>query len=133
LPGQDVAAEGFVEQLLERFYTAYKALYGRTVSGSEVEVITWRVRVSGPRSDVTATAIGGGRGVGQEPLKGRRPVYFDELGKYVETPVYDHYALTPEMQIQGPAIIEQRESTVVVGPSATASVDAQQNLIMLLA
>ena len=47
--------------------------------------------------------------------------------------MYDHYALTPDMQIQGPAIIEQRESTVVVGPSATASVDAQQNLIMLLA
>ncbi|MFM0702772.1 hydantoinase/oxoprolinase family protein [Paraburkholderia sediminicola] len=133
LPDQDLASAGFVEELLARFYTAYEALYGRTVSGSEVEVITWRVRVSGPRSHVTTGHIGGGRGTKKDPLKGSRPVYFDELGQYVETCVYDHYALTPDMQIQGPAIIEQRESTVVVGPSATASVDAQQNLIMLLA
>jgi N-methylhydantoinase A len=133
LPDQDLASAGFVEELLARFYTAYEALYGRTVSGSEVEVITWRVRVSGPRSHVTTGHIGGGRGTKKDPLKGSRPVYFDELGQYVETRVYDHYALTPDMQIQGPAIIEQRESTVVVGPSATASVDAQQNLIMLLA
>jgi len=133
LPEQDLASGGFVEELLARFYTAYESLYGRTVSGSEVEVITWRVRVSGPRSHVTTGKIGGERGATKEPLKGSRPVYFDELGQYVDTRVYDHYALTPDMQIQGPAIIEQRESTVVVGPSATASVDAQQNLIMLLA
>jgi len=133
LPEQDLASTGFVEELLARFYIAYEALYGRTVSGSAVEVITWRVRVSGPRSHVTTGKIGGGLSATNDPLKGSRQVYFDELGQYVDTRVYDHYALTPDMQIQGPAIIEQRESTVVVGPSATASVDAQQNLIMLLA
>ncbi|WP_261504545.1 hydantoinase/oxoprolinase family protein [Burkholderia multivorans] len=133
LPERDIASVGFVDELLSRFYAAYEALYGRTVKGSPVEVITWRVRVSGPRSHVTAGRIGGSKSAALDPLKGTRPVYFDELGKYVDTPVYDHYAITPEKKIQGPAIIEQRESTVVVGPSATASVDAQQNLIMLLA
>jgi N-methylhydantoinase A len=133
LPQRDLASAGFVDELLARFYAAYEALYGRTVSGSEVEVITWRVRVSGPRSHVTTGNIAGEREVAKDPLKGSRPVYFDELGQYVDTPVYDHYALAPDVQIQGPAIVEQRESTVVVGPSATASVDAQQNLIMLLA
>ena len=34
--------------------------------------------------------------------------------------------------VQGPAIVEQRESTVVVGPGASASLDARFNLIMLL-
>ncbi|AJW99227.1 hydantoinase/oxoprolinase family protein [Burkholderia gladioli pv. gladioli] len=133
LPERDLASDGFVEELLARFYAAYESLYGRTVAGSPVEVITWRVRVSGPRSHVTAGRIGGTGAATKDPLKGTRSVFFDELGTYVDTPVYDHYALTQDRQIQGPAIIEQRESTVVVGPSATASVDAQQNLIMLLA
>lgn len=59
-------------------------------------------------------------------------MFFAEAGKFVDTPVYDHYALAPGVTVQGPAIIEQRESTVVVGPKATASLDAQFNLIMLL-
>ena len=41
-------------------------------------------------------------------------------------PVYDHYTLPPSVAIKGPAIVEQRESTAVVGPSATAHVDAQR-------
>jgi N-methylhydantoinase A len=59
-------------------------------------------------------------------------VFFFELGKYVDTPVYDHYALVPGVPVEGPAIIEQRESTVVMGPNASAALDAQHNLIMTL-
>ena len=55
-----------------------------------------------------------------QPRKGTRPVFFAELGGFVDTPVYDHYALAPGVAVQGPAIVEQRESTVVVGPSGTA-------------
>jgi N-methylhydantoinase A len=68
----------------------------------------------------------------RNPRKGSRPVFFAEAGKFVDTPVYDHYALAPGVTVQGPAIVEQRESTVVVGPSATASLDANYNLIMLI-
>ena len=57
---------------------------------------------------------------------------FTEAGKFVDTPVYDHYALAPGVVVQGPAIVEQRESTVVVGPNASASLDENYNLIMLL-
>ena len=49
-----------------------------------------------------------------------------------KTPVYDHYALKQGEVIHGPAIVEQRESTAVVGPNATASLDKSANLIMLL-
>jgi N-methylhydantoinase A len=62
--------------------------------------------------------------------KGKRSVYFNELGDYVETPVYDHYKLPLDRPIKGPAIIEQRESTAVVGPSGTAHVDGHGNLVI---
>ena len=89
-------------------------------------MITWRLRASGEKDQVTRphhTDVA-------EALKGHREVYFHELGAFVETPVYDHYRLPVDQPIQGPAIVEQRESTAVVGPSGTAHVDANGNLVI---
>ena len=61
--------------------------------------------------------------------KGRRPAYFPEAGGYVETPVYDRYGLQPGSAFAGPAIIEERESTTIVGPGARIRVDATRTLI----
>jgi len=132
LPNGDPGDPAFLKQLLQRFHDNYIALYGRAVSGTEAEVITWRVRASGPKSHVTASNMRGEAKAVRNPRKGSRPVFFAEAGKFVDTPVYDHYALAPGVTVQGPAIVEQRESTVVVGPSASASLDDNYNLIMLL-
>jgi N-methylhydantoinase A/oxoprolinase/acetone carboxylase beta subunit len=43
--------------------------------------------------------------------------------------VYDRYALGPGARLAGPAIVEERESTTVVGPGAMVSVDAHRTLI----
>ena len=132
LPDLDPADPAFLTELIARFHANYIALYGRAVTGTDAEVITWRIRASGPKGEVSLANLRGETGEVRDPLKGSRPVFFSELGKFVDTPVYDHYALRPDMPIAGPAIIEQRESTVVMGPNATASLDAQHNLIMLL-
>jgi N-methylhydantoinase A len=47
----------------------------------------------------------------------------------VQTPVYDRYALAPGARLIGPAIVEERESTMVVGPGAMVTVDAYRTLI----
>jgi N-methylhydantoinase A len=132
LPEGDPAEADFLKELLQRFHDNYIALYGRAVSGTEAEVITWRSRISGPRSHVTASNMRGDSQPVRNPRKGSRPVFFAEAGQFVDTPVYDHYALAPGVTVQGPAIVEQRESTVVIGPSASASLDANYNLIMLI-
>ena len=132
LPELDPADPTFIEELLARFHANYVALYGRAVSGTDAEVITWRVRASGPKAPVSLASLRGESGAARDARKGTRPVFFSELGKYVDTPVYDHYALVPGVPVEGPAIIEQRESTVVMGPNASAWLDAQHNLIMLL-
>ncbi|HWN13032.1 MAG TPA: hypothetical protein VNU02_04175, partial [Candidatus Dormibacteraeota bacterium] len=54
---------------------------------------------------------------------------FPEAGGYVETPVYDRYRLDPGARLSGPAIVEERESTTVIGPGALISVDAHRNLV----
>ena len=56
-------------------------------------------------------------------LKGRRPAYFAEAGEFIETPVYDRYRLAPGATVEGPAIVEERESTAVIGPGGHVRVD----------
>jgi N-methylhydantoinase A len=48
----------------------------------------------------------------------------------VDCPVYDRYRLFEGARIQGPAVVEERESTAVVGPRAHAVVDPYLNLLM---
>jgi N-methylhydantoinase A len=54
--------------------------------------------------------------------KNQRPVWFPEAGGFVDTPVFDRYALTPGAVIDGPAIFEENESTLVIGPGGRATV-----------
>jgi N-methylhydantoinase A len=47
--------------------------------------------------------------------------------------VYDRYKLAPGAAFPGPAIIEERESTLIIGPGAQCRVDANWNLVADLA
>jgi len=58
--------------------------------------------------------------------------YFPEFADYRETPVYDRYLLRAGDEIAGPAIIEERESTAVIGPGGDIRVDSQLNLMVTL-
>jgi N-methylhydantoinase A len=125
LPDRSLPKQEFLEHLLDNFTRLYRELFGRTVSAS-VEVITWRLRSAGGKDQVTRPH----QAQVAVALKGKRSVYFDELGSYVETPVYDHYKLPVGQSVKGPAIVEQRESTAVVGPSGAAYVDGHGNLVI---
>ncbi len=116
--------------LVAAFGAVYRELYERLGPPVPIEIINWRVVSSGPQPDlklhVTAPAPSGARGA----LKGQRPAYFPETGGFVATPIYDRYQLAPGATFDGPAIVEERESTVIVGPGAHCRVDEQWNLIV---
>jgi N-methylhydantoinase A len=71
-------------------------------------------------------------GAGGDARKGSRLAYFPENGGYFETPIYDRYALEPGTAFAGPAIVEERESTLIVGPSSRACVDEGLNIVVEL-
>ena len=121
------------------FEAEYHRLYGRLGPPVPLEVITWRVVSSGPPPDLRLRVAGsaGGdlsHGPGQvaQAHKGARRAYFPELGGMAEVPVYDRYRLAPGACFDGPAIVEERESTLVVGPGGRCRVDAQWNLVVAL-
>ncbi len=120
-------------QLAELFCRQYEQLYSLLNPEYPIEALSWRLRVVGPEQAVnlSSAARSGGR-LGESALKGQREVYFNELGRYVECPVYDHYVLRPGTMIGGPAIVEQRESTTVMGPRDRLAVDEWLNLMITL-
>ena len=71
-----------------------------------------------------------GYGSGGNPVVGHRRAYFPEAGGMVDTAVVDRYALTESHRIPGPALVEERESTIVVLPGDTVSVSSSGNLIV---
>jgi N-methylhydantoinase A len=125
LPDRTLPKDQFLAELTASFTRLYRELFGRTVRAS-LEVITWRLRSSGGKDQVTRPH----QAIVADALKGRRPVYFNELNAFADTPVYDHYRLPVGQAIRGPAIVEQRESTAVIGPSGTAHVDGHGNLVI---
>ena len=130
LPPLDRGVDAFRREMLKRFAESYEALFGRTVANSPVEAITWRLRVSGPKGEPADVATKRRPDGKDAALKTHRSVYFDEIQGFISTPVYDYYALAQDVEVEGPAIIEQAESTIVVGPRAAAHVDAHHNLVM---
>jgi N-methylhydantoinase A len=116
-------------ELQARFVRVYQSLYGRPGPDVPLEVINWRVVASGPLPDVRPRVplAEGGTALTQ---KGTRRAYFPEAGGFVDTPVYDRYAMTPGTTFNGPAIVEERESTLIVGARGRARVDDQLNVIV---
>lgn len=107
--------------VLAAFEVAYRQLFGRTPPGANVQFVALRLSVSAPMPGAGETLRIGGDVAGRAMLKGHRRVHFPETGE-VETPVYDRYALTPGVELHGPAVFEENESTFVVGPGARIGV-----------
>ncbi|HEX2154092.1 MAG TPA: hydantoinase/oxoprolinase family protein [Acidimicrobiia bacterium] len=109
----------------DRFLGEYLRLFGSRPPDVEAEVLTWRVRVSGPapRPEVgdVVTSM-------DNPHKGTRPMWFAEAKGLVTGDVYDRYSLVPGTILKGPCVVEERESTVVVGPGGSIEVDDLGNL-----
>ena len=117
------------EGLRARFEEEYRALYGRVQTGMRCEVVSWRVVVASPYPDVWPEPSQA-HGDLDQARKGMRQLYDNGTRRFVEAPVFDRYALPTGASGTGPAIIEERESTVVVPASSTWTVDAHRNLII---
>ena len=121
---------GSTEALTELFYDRHREEYGHAHTHLAVEMVTCRTVVAAPPPVVPLHRAESSASDPEAARKGLRPVFFPENGAYRDTPVYDRYRLAPESSFAGPAIIEERECTVVAGPSSRVSVDAFGSLFI---
>jgi len=105
------------DAITDVFLRTYNRLYSRAPEDMRIDLVNIRVEVQAP---ITRNAIdfAAGDRRGGDALKGRRPVYFPEADSYVDTQVLDRASLAPNRDYEGPAIVEEPESTLVIGPDA---------------
>jgi len=116
--------------LLAAFERQYREHFARTPPEVPIEFVNLRIRLHAPVPQAELRWMTAATGT--ERQKAERPAYFPEAGGFVPTPVLDRYALQAGDTFRGPAIVEERESTVVVGPGAHVEVRDSGNLVVAL-
>jgi len=111
-------------QVRELFDDVYRKLYGRTYPETPVEFVTFKVRASLPQREFRIPPLQQTTGELSDCIKGERRAFSLVRKEYVPFRVYDRPKLFPGAVMKGPAIIEEKESTIIVGEDAQAGVDA---------
>jgi N-methylhydantoinase A len=106
-----------------RFHATHERARGYRLPDEAIELVTLRVTLAIPGEQPEITH----EGTTEEPADSRT-AFFD--GSFRETPVYEREAIESGTSIEGPAIFEGGESTVVLGPDWEATVDDSGTLDM---
>jgi N-methylhydantoinase A len=118
------------ESIVQSFKETYQKMYKHTLSNIPLTLTNLRVSVIGKRKPPQLTSIMNNNVSRNrhEAKISNREVYFN--GQFYQTPIYDKNILPLHEIIEGPAIIEQEDTTIVIEPDMTAFIDDLGNLIM---
>jgi N-methylhydantoinase A len=115
-------AEVDAAELRRRFDDTYAKLYGRTYPESPVEFVNFCVRASLPVK-LLVLPRRPAQSNHREAIKGERRAWSAHAHGFIPHVIYDRYRLMAGAEFSGPAIVEERESTVIVDERARARVD----------
>jgi N-methylhydantoinase A len=129
VPDGDITA-ATVDQLVKRFAVEHERMYGYSAHEEEVQVVTFRLRAVGEvaRAELHRAPLGDADA--SAAVRATRRVYLPESGGHTECPVYDRRRLAPGHRVEGPAVIEQMDTTTLLLPGDVATVDELHNLIV---
>ena len=118
-----------VSQVVADFHATHQQVYGHSRLSHAVEFVNVRIvhRAPLPRPQLTPSTS---RRSLDEARKGSRAAYFDAYQAYRDTPVYARDRLPVGASFDGPAIIEQPDTTTVLYPGQTCRVDVAGNLLI---
>ena len=121
--------EGTLSEIEDAFHRRHEALFTYCERDNVPELINVEVSVYGrsPRVDVPEDAAGDPR---RPPASAARDAFFSEFGEYRETPVYDAAQLRTGDIVDGPAIVEEESTTLVVFPGWALSLPRRDVYVM---
>lgn len=118
--------------LVGRFHERHEALYGWGDRKLPATIAMLKVRGIGKRRPFALTEQPSGKKDPAGALKRKSKVYFKDMGGFVDTPCYDGNQLKHGHVITGPAIIEEKRTTVVVPQACEIVVDRYDNYFATL-
>ncbi len=113
---------------VDTFHHAHAQRYGYAMPAEAVEAVTLRIRssIAGSQVSLPRRPLAGADAAAAR--LGDRAVWFDMVGP-IATACYQREQLLPGNRIAGPALVLQYDSTVLLAPGWSASVDAFGNLL----
>jgi N-methylhydantoinase A len=133
VPIPDGPVDGDTPAALRRaFDRVYTQRYGYSDARAALELVTVAVTATGSGPEVRFPEHRPGTCDVAEARKADRPVYFPETRGYIRCAIYDRARLPVGARIEGPAVVEEPESTTVLPPGSTAEVDPWANLLVSL-
>jgi N-methylhydantoinase A len=117
-----------LEELVRRFHDRYEVLYGYQLPQQPVEFLTFYLKVTAPRRPLEVATEAMSPSDVHGALRGTRSCLFDDGWK--DTPAYDADLLRPGAVLEGPALVDDPTTTVVVPDGFTCGVDRHRNLIL---
>jgi N-methylhydantoinase A len=115
--------------LVSTFHAEHRRLYTYDLPHAPIELVTLRVTAIGALPKRAAMSLPTTATDVRAAVTGHRQVYFRGKG-FINAPCYARNGLAPGMTFQGPAIIEQSDSTPLVAPGFRARVDEAHNLLL---
>jgi N-methylhydantoinase A len=117
--------------LRRAFLREHARVYGHSADDDAIQVVSYRLTALGEPGALTLPPLPAASDPSPKAARvGERPVYFDEAGDFVTTPVYRRERLQAGHRLDGPAVVEQMDSTTVLLPGQWAAIDAQGNIII---
>lgn len=122
-----VQADWGPARMEQAFVEAYRAQFGNTLKDIPAVLVNLRTLAVGTRASATPVSTDLKPAEGPPLAQSRRRVHY---GRWYDTPVYQRSELRPGMTLDGPAVIEQSDTTTIVEPGMVLSVDACGNLLV---
>jgi len=121
--------EASIEKGLAAFHVKHKDVFGYSDPDYPVEYMGFGLSAIGKIPPVRLKRRADGSRSAAGALKGHRDAYFEESGGFVKTKVYDGDQLSPGAVLEGPCIVEERMTNVVVPPTFELRVDGHGNYL----
>ena len=118
-----------IDEVVEGFHALHEQLYGFSLD-QPVEFVTLRMTASGDVGSVEMPKRPDNLVTPEKAIASQRPVFFDEAGGFVDCNIYDRDLLALGSSIDGPAILEGMDSTVLINPGWAGKIDEYGNCIM---
>jgi 5-oxoprolinase (ATP-hydrolysing) len=124
--------EGWKQRVVGDFHDAHEREYSRRFEGSDVEIPNIRVRGVGLMPPLAMPEIEKGAAIPAGALRQERPAWFPVYGELRQLPTkfYARDALLAGNRIDGPAIINQYDSTTVIPPGLSSEIDRFGNIVI---
>jgi len=118
-----------LDAAVARFHAEHEREYAYRRDATPVEIYQLQLTAVGvtPKPQFARHST---TGAGKPEPVATRPVYFEEAGGFVETPIYVRDRLPAGTRLTGPAVVDQLDSTTLVPPGVAAEVDEWLNIRM---